>query len=280
MNLPFLKSLFSGDRTQMGPGAWPKASLIANLERRYGVIEDIGTEKGVSLYGIDDNGIRFVAVFVHAEGADDAVVEVGFLARFSGYDLSDQALQNLNANLHISVVVFDADGDLYLIGGVTADRPYDETTFSLVLDAWRRDLSILLQSLSGGNMMHVFPAARSEKARLFAQNIAPRQTTPAAPIPAAPNNESDTAAPMRDVSAEENGPLPDCPQNPDQKFERAKTDGTGVDYAAASTLFRRFMGADGPTKSLCRTCGGRGKIGFMARTCPDCHGDGFVRRAG
>lgn len=43
----------------------------------------------------------------------------------------------------------------------------------------------------------------------------------------------------------------------------------------AADLFASLMGRD-QKRTACRSCGGRGKVGFIARTCDDCEGSGFV----
>ncbi len=48
--------------------------------------------------------------------------------------------------------------------------------------------------------------------------------------------------------------------------------------AAATDLFASLMGRD-RLKAACSHCGGRGKIGFIARECEDCGGTGLIERS-
>lgn len=265
---------FSGDRQKLADGAWPRAAIVTSLEQRYEEVGHLGDDTGISFYGVSDRGVRFVAALVHADGSDQAIVEVGFLARFTGYSLSDQAMQGVNGNLHVSVVVLDGEGDLYLIGGVQAADAYDDATFALILEAWRRDMMIVIQAVSGGSMMEAFPAARYAAARKFAENAAPviRGADPA----------GETAASMAEAKTGQGAPNVDAspaidPASPVNSARQTVSAKPAVDYAAATQMFSRFMGADGPAKALCATCGGRGKTGFIARSCFDCDGSGFTR---
>ncbi len=214
---------FSGKSGAAGlaSGVWPRAKLLAALRKRYPALDDLGEEQGFGLYGVTDGDIRFAVVLALVEGAPDKVSEVGFLARFSGFNLSPTQLDGVNRNLHISVAAFHSDGDLYLIGGVAAAGEFNETTFILILEAWRRDLLVILQSMSlSETLAGAHPAARLAAVQKFAVNRA-----------------------------------------------------DGAQSAAA--MFSSFAGA-GRALATCADCGGRGKTGFFARTCPSCEGSGFV----
>jgi len=101
------------------------------------------------------------------------VTEVGFLTRFVGFEVDQAAVEFINRNLHISVSGIE-NGDLYLIGGVHAAGSFDPTSFTLVLEAWKRDVMVAMHALSGGaSIAAAFPAARLEKVRKFAVNNAP-----------------------------------------------------------------------------------------------------------
>ena len=205
-------------------GLWPKSKLLAALRRRYGAIDDLGEEGGFSLYGVTDGEIRFGVILAYAEGAPEKISEIGFLARFHGFELSAATIDRVNRNLHVSVVSIHSDGDLYLIGGVAASGDFSEGTFLLILEAWKRDLLITIQAISGTtHLADAMPASRLAALNRFALNKVPGE------------GELD--------------------------------------------LFSAFAG--GPRAlSLCVDCNGRGKTGFIARTCPPCGGSGFVRAAG
>ncbi|OFX01098.1 MAG: hypothetical protein A3E78_11315 [Alphaproteobacteria bacterium RIFCSPHIGHO2_12_FULL_63_12] len=153
---------------------WPKQKILAALKKRYKAIDDLGEESGFAIYGVTDGDVRFAVVMAIVEGAKDKVSEVGFLARFSGFNLSQSQLDSVNRNLHISIASFHTDGDLYLIGGVAASGAFREGTFLLILEAWRRDLLVILQSMSlSQSLADAHPAARLETAMKFATNRAP-----------------------------------------------------------------------------------------------------------
>ena len=171
MGIFFGKSALGG----LTDGLWPKSKVIAALKKRYSAIDDLGEEGGFAIYGVTDGDVRFAVVMAMVEGASDKVTEVGFLARFSGFNLSQSQLDSVNRNLHISVAAFHTDGDLYLIGGVAASGAFNEGTFMLVLEAWRRDLLVILQSMSlSHTLADTHPAARFEAVLNFATNTAPK----------------------------------------------------------------------------------------------------------
>ena len=155
-------------------GVWPRAKIIAALKRRYPAVDDLGEESGFAVYGITDGDIRFAVVMAMVEGVKDKVAEVGFIARFSGFNFTQPQLESVNRNLHISVAAFHTDGDLYLIGGVSASGDFNEGTFTLILEAWKRDLLVILQSFSlSQSLAAAHPAARLDAVLKFATNRAP-----------------------------------------------------------------------------------------------------------
>ncbi len=169
--------MFFGKSASRGltDGLWPKSKVIAALKKRYSAIDDLGEEGGFAIYGVTDGDVRFAVIMAMVEGAADKVTEVGFLARFSGFNLSQSQLDSVNRNLHLSVAAFHTDGDLYLIGGVAASGAFNEGTFMLVLEAWRRDLLVILQSMSlSHTLAETHPAARLETVLRFATNTAPQ----------------------------------------------------------------------------------------------------------
>lgn len=166
---------FSGRnaRARFAGARWPKARVIAALRRRYTLIEDLGDEGGYALFGVTDGEVRFAVALAQVEGAPDKVAEVGFLARFTGFSLDASRLEALNRNLHISVASFHSDGDLYLIGGVAAAGEFKEDTFTLILEAWKRDLLVILHAMSLiPSYVEAFPAAKLGAVRRFAVNRA------------------------------------------------------------------------------------------------------------
>lgn len=149
---------------------WPRNRIVTALRNRYRAIDDLGEEEGLGLYGVSDGDIRFVVALILIDGAKNKVAEVGFLARFSGFTLSNAQLESLNRNLHISVATFHNDGDLYVIGGVAAAGEFSDGSFLLVLEAWKRDLLVILHGISSASFLDASPAMRSEAAVRFALN--------------------------------------------------------------------------------------------------------------
>jgi hypothetical protein len=212
-----LFSDFGGGR--LARGFWPKGKVISALKNRYHALEDLGEEDGLRLLGVSDGEVRFVVALILIDGNAEQVAEIGFLARFSGFALSNAQLDAVNRNLHISVATFHNDGDLYLLGGVAAAGDFNEGMFGLVLEAWKRDVLVVLNGISSASFVDAFPVARSEAALRFAIN-------------------------------------------------RAKGD--------PADLFRSFSRS--ARLAVCPNCSGRGKIGFIARSCGSCGGAGFTDR--
>lgn len=153
-----------------GRVSWPRSRIVTALRSRYHSLDDLGEEDGISLYGVSEGEVRFVVALILLDGAKDKVAEIGFLARFSGFTLSNAQLETLNRNLHISVATFHNDGDLYLIGGVAAAGAFSDGAFLLVLEAWKRDVLVILHGISSASFIDAFPFARSGAALRFAAN--------------------------------------------------------------------------------------------------------------
>ncbi len=168
--------LFQGRAASFNNGAWPKDAIVDGLRNRFDGVSHLGDDRGFSLYGVNDRDLNFVVALVEVYGAPDQVVEIGFLSRFVGFDVHQHDVELINRNLHISVSALER-GDLLLVGGVAAEGAFDATAFSILLDAWKRDVMIVLQTLQGGlAMMSAFTGARAEKIRAFAENRAPDAT--------------------------------------------------------------------------------------------------------
>ncbi|HPE29604.1 MAG TPA: hypothetical protein PLV61_00335 [Parvularculaceae bacterium] len=217
---------FGGNRAAMAAdqasGTWPLGQIVSALSRQFETVEPIGEDEGFVVYGVSDRGINFIVALVTE--SRNKVTEIGFLARFVGFSITELAVEQMNRNLHISVAGLEEGDDLYLLAGIDAVGAFSEEMFGLILEAWRRDLMMVLHFLSGRpSLAAAFPAARFEEARRFATNAAPA------------------------------------------------SGGEG----AAPDILKAYLGGK-TTKVLCGECGGRGKRGFIARTCDCCDGSGFV----
>ncbi len=167
-----MKFFSASNKASLPLSFWPRGKVVTALKYRFQKLDDLGEEEGLRLYGATEGEVRFVIALILVEGDVHKVSEVGFLARFSGFALSNQQLDAVNRNLHISVATFHNDGDLYLIGGVAAAGKFSEGTFSLVLEAWKRDMLVVLHGVSSVSFLDAFPMGRSDVARRFALNQA------------------------------------------------------------------------------------------------------------
>jgi len=128
--------------------AWPRPPIEAAIRRAFGAVTVIGDDQGHTIYEVEDGDLRFVIALVHHGSANAGVCEIGFLARFLRYPVSDKALRSLNSGLHLASAFIES-GELYLIARIAATGSYDETRFGLMLEAWRRDMTFVMATLSG-----------------------------------------------------------------------------------------------------------------------------------
>ncbi len=156
-------------------GAWPVDKVVAALENQYGALDRLGEEGPLSVFGVQENGVNFVIALMQTASGSGKIAELGFLARFVGFEIDAHLVESVNRNLHIAVASVEANGDLFLMAGMQPVGAFDAGQFALVLEAWRRDLMITLHGLSSGqaSMAAAFPAAKLEAARNFAMNVAP-----------------------------------------------------------------------------------------------------------
>ncbi|MEM8772723.1 MAG: hypothetical protein AAGD92_13840 [Pseudomonadota bacterium] len=153
---------------------WPMKRVVSALKARFGDVDSLGEDGPLKIYGVQDNGVNFVVALVQSEPGSEHVSELGFLARFVGFPVSAEVMENLNRNLHISVASIE-NNDLFLMAGMEVIGPFDESQFNLILEQWRRDLAICIHGLTdeAPSIAAAFPAARLEAARKFAVNMAP-----------------------------------------------------------------------------------------------------------
>jgi len=165
--------LFSGGAGEE-EASWPVSSVVGTLQSHYPDAELLGEDGPLKVYGVRDNGVNFVVALMQSAPGSGKITEVGFLARFVGFSISLQRIESLNGNLHISVASLEGN-DLFLMAGLRVTGVYDAGQFSVLINAWRRDLAMALHTLSGdhASFIEAFPAARLEAARAFAVNAAP-----------------------------------------------------------------------------------------------------------
>ena len=166
--------LFAGGAAE-DEKAWPVSSIVATLQSHYPGSRLLGEDGPLKVYGVQDNGVNFAVALMQSAPGSGKVIEVGFLARFVGFDISVKRIESLNASLHVSVASMEG-ADLFLMAGLEVTGPYDATVFvTEFISPWRRDLAMVLHSLSSGgaSMAEAFPAAKLAAARDFAVNAAP-----------------------------------------------------------------------------------------------------------
>jgi hypothetical protein len=125
---------------------WPRARIEAGIKRAFKSVLVIGEDDGHTIYDVEDAGLRFVVALVHVDGPKGGVVEIGFLARFVGFRLSEPVLRRLNGELHLSSA-FVEEGDLYVLAKIAAKGRFEDSRFALVLSAWKRDVAFALKAL-------------------------------------------------------------------------------------------------------------------------------------
>ncbi len=222
--------MFSGGG---GDESWPLSKIVSALKSQYGTADALGEDGPLKVYGVQENGVNFVVALVQSAPKSGKVVELGFLARFVGFPADARTIEGLNRNLNISFVSLEG-ADLFLMAGLQVTGAFDQKQFSLIMDAWRGDLMVTVQGLSGDQssmtaaMSAAFPVTKLAAARDFAANRAP---TP-----------------------ELAGDQP-------------------IDVLSS------FLGAKAATHVFCGECNGRGKRGFITRSCDECEGVGFVKQA-
>ena len=168
----------AGNRAMAGESVWPRDKVVSALENQYGALDQLGEEGPLSVFGVQHNGVNFVIALMESAPGSGKIIELGFLARFVGFEIDAQLVETINRNLHLGVASIEANGDLFLMAGMQPVGSFDAGHFALVLEAWRRDLMITLHGLSSGqaSMAAAFPAAKLEAARNFAMNVAPAPT--------------------------------------------------------------------------------------------------------
>lgn len=164
--------LFSGEAAD--ETSWPMREVVAALKNRFSDVDSLGEDGPLKVYGVTDNGINFVVALMQTGPGSQQVAELGFLARFSDFPNTAQAIDRINQNLHISVATIE-NNDLFLMAGMQVVGAFNETQFNLIIEQWRRDLAVCIHGLQGesASLTAAFPAAKLDAARQFATNRAP-----------------------------------------------------------------------------------------------------------
>jgi hypothetical protein len=136
-----------GRRMSSSKGAWPVKDVMRVLEKEFASLERVGEEPGFSVFQANERGVNFALAMAHPNGANTAISELFLLAGFSGYPIDDQQLETVNRALHLSVAQFE-HGDLYIMARIPAQGAFNRSKFTMLLEAWRRDLAVLIQFLT------------------------------------------------------------------------------------------------------------------------------------
>ncbi|MEQ1929816.1 MAG: hypothetical protein ABL957_04680 [Parvularculaceae bacterium] len=133
----------SGKKQQI---TWPRVRIEEALKSSFTSTLVIGQDEAHTIYDVADKAFRFVVALVHGDGVKAGVTELGFLARFVGFRISDGVLRKLNRELHIADA-FIEEGDLYVLAKIAIRKRFSDNKFALILGAWRRDMSFVLAAL-------------------------------------------------------------------------------------------------------------------------------------
>ena len=157
--------------------SWPLDAVVAALKVKYPSAEKLGTDDNhpIDVYGVEDNGVHFAVALLHSAHGSDEIIELGFFARFAGFTADDDQVMRTNSQLNCSFLTFEG-ADLFLMCGIGVTGVFDAGHFQLILEAWRRDLAMVLHMLdsSQASMSSFFPLAKNEKALSYAVNRAPQ----------------------------------------------------------------------------------------------------------
>lgn len=157
-----------------GEPAWPLSKIVSALKAAYDNAEELAEDGPLRVYGVEDRGINFVVAMMQTGPGTGMVRELAFFARFIGFPVDAGQVERINRNLHLSFVTMEG-ADLFLMAGMQVTGAFDEAKFSVDLETWRRDLTVTLHGISGGEQAFadLFPVARMEAAVRFASNTAP-----------------------------------------------------------------------------------------------------------
>ncbi len=137
-------TLFAGKSKRHA--SWPRARIEEALRGAFTSVLVIGEDVSHTIYDVADRAFRFVVALVHEDGVKAGVSEVGFLARFVGFRPSDRVLRQLNGELHLAAA-FIEEGELYVLAKVAVQGKFADQKFALILGAWKRDMSFVLEAV-------------------------------------------------------------------------------------------------------------------------------------
>lgn len=164
-------NMFSGGGDD---GSWPLSKVVAAVKNQYGSADALGEDGPLKVYGAQDNGVNFVVVLMQSAPGSGKVIELALLARFVGFPVDMRLLEGLNGELSTSLASLEG-ADIFLMAGLEVTGAFDQRRFVAFLEAWRRDLMLTVERLTGEQLSvsAAFPLAKMKAARAFAANFAP-----------------------------------------------------------------------------------------------------------
>lgn len=257
---------------------WPKSDIVAALRNRFGAVDHLADDDEFSFYSVEDRDLYYVVALVATAPNAETIAEIGFIARFPDIELTDNAIQTINAQLHISLVVRDDDNAILIFGGVQASGRFSEASFNLYVDAWRRDLMVLLQSVLGVSVAQAHPAVRHAAVRRSCENrlVAAHQVAAHQVAAHQVAAHQDGAHQGREAGAMSDPAAASFAGHDEPAGDRDALGTRGISTDFATSFLANFAGPAGVSSRPCDQCGGRGKTGFFARACDRCAGSGFV----
>jgi len=243
-------------------GYWPLQSMLQVLEGRFDSVKHLADDGDNQFYEVEDRGLIFHMVFVNVAGAPDKIAGFAFLCYFKGFDLTDEGVAALNRNLHLSVAERDEDQDgLLLFASLGIKGAWDPDLFARVLDAWNRDLVMTIKMLvPEASIAASLPAAALDMIRRRGNLVE------------LPSLRAEAVAPT-DATSQFSSSAEQPASRPAARVIPASARMSGN---AADALVQRFLGVENASRSLCTSCGGRGRVGFPRKRCDACAGSGLT----
>ncbi|MEO0612439.1 MAG: hypothetical protein AAFY83_03875 [Pseudomonadota bacterium] len=265
------KQMFRADAA----GYWPRAAMVDILRQTNDevIADDYDAERHQHIYRVTLSGLTYLTVFIHAPGHEDKITGFGFLAIFTGFDLTPTGLEGLNRSLHVSVAERESDDDVLLFSFFEPRGSFDANRFAAMVQAWHRDLIMTLKMLMPEASFASNLSARVlNRARKVsnARDVADYRE-PVAAKPPTPAQAKAATAPML-ASAEPFLPTEPAPGDPRQM----KTPTAATASANSAGNLAHFIGLRVAQRDICQQCEGRGRTGFPKRTCSPCEGSGLT----
>lgn len=256
-----LSSLLSTDATAF----WPHNAIINVMKQVYDRVIHIEDDQNQRFYEVELKGLKFLAILVHEANAPEKIRNFGFMGYFAGFDISETGVEALNRNLHISVAEIDDQQNLILFSFFDANGTFDENRFSLILEAWHRDVVMTLKMITPTtNFQEALPARSLDIAKVYGVNSFPEH--------ARPQKQPENISPSPSISMTAGTMSADM--NETKIKAPLQTQNNTID------ILKRFLGTSDASRALCRDCAGKGRKSILGsiimRHCKSCDGSGLT----